>query len=53
MLLREPTFQVGSKELTWKGRQLTSLYDGEYITIDYGYNVEGIRTFKEVYDAGT
>ena len=44
---------IGEKELAWKGRQLTSLYDGEYITIDYGYNADGIRTFKEVYDADT
>ena len=32
---------------------MTSWYDGEYITIDYGYNADGIRTFKEVYDADT
>ena len=44
---------IGEKELAWEGRQLTSLYDGEYITIDYGYNADGIRTFKEVYDADT
>lgn len=44
---------IGEKELTWEGRQLTSWYDGEYITIDYGYNADGIRTFKEVYDADT
>ena len=42
---------IGEKELSWEGRQLTSWYDGEYITIDYGYNADGIRTFKEVYDA--
>ena len=44
---------IGKKELTWEGRQLASWYDGEDITIDYGYNADGIRTFKEVYDADT
>lgn len=44
---------IGEQELSWKGRQLTSWYDGEYITVDYGYNADGIRTFKEVYDDDT
>ena len=44
---------IGEQRLTWEGRQLTSWSDGEYITIDYGYNADGIRTFKEVYDADT
>lgn len=44
---------IGEQELSWEGRQLTSWYDGEYIAIDYGYNADGIRTFKEVYDADT
>ena len=44
---------IGEQDLTWEGRQLTSWSDGEYITIDYGYNADGIRTFKEVYGADT
>ena len=44
---------IGKKELTWEGRQLTSWYDGEYISIEFGYNSDGIRTFKEAYDAYT
>ena len=30
-----------------------SWYDGSNTTINYGYNAEGIRTYKEVYDAST
>ena len=44
---------IGEQDLTWEGRQLTSWYDGEYITITYGYNADGIRTYKEVYDDDT
>lgn len=44
---------IGEKELVWEGHQLSSLYDGEYITIDYGYNADGIRIFKDVYDDDT
>ncbi len=42
---------IGGERLTWEGRKLTSWYDGDAITIDYGYNADGIRTYKDVYDA--
>ncbi len=44
---------IGSNSLTWQGRQLKSWYDGSNTTINYGYNADGIRTYKEVYDAST
>ena len=42
---------IGAERLTWEGRELTSWHDGDAITIDYGYNADGIRTYKDVYDA--
>ena len=41
---------IGSKELTWQGRELQSYFDGDYITTTYSYNADGIRTRKEIYN---
>ncbi len=35
---------------TWNGRKLSSCYDGEYVTVSYGYNSDGIRVYKEIYN---
>ena len=44
---------IGANSLTWEGRQLTQWDNGIYVTVDYGYNADGIRTYKEVYDEDT
>ena len=42
---------MGDKELTWQGRELIS-YTDEGIFVSYGYNSDGIRTYKEVNRVG-
>ena len=34
-------------ELQWQGRELTEYYDGDFVYVNFGYNSEGIRTYKE------
>ena len=41
---------IGSKELTWQGRELQSYFDGDYTTTTYSYNADGIRTRKDIYN---
>jgi len=38
---------IGNKELSWLGRQLQSITDGDN-TIEYSYNGDGLRTSKTV-----
>ena len=33
-------------ELQWQGRELTEYYDGDFVYVNFGYNSEGIRTYK-------
>lgn len=42
--------EIGYLDLTWEGRRLTSIINDEWFTISYGYNADGIRTYKEYYD---
>ena len=42
---------IGDKELVWKGRELIS-YTDEGTTVSYGYNADGIRTYKEINNGG-
>ena len=41
---------IGYYSLTWKGRQLKTRYDGEYETLTFGYNADGVRVYKEEYE---
>lgn len=44
---------IGAQTLTWQGRRLTSWNDGEYITVNFGYNADSIRTYKEITDSSS
>jgi len=41
---------IGYAELTWQGRELTSYNDSESYELSFGYNADGIRTYKKVCD---
>ena len=45
--------KIGGYDLTWQGRELQSWSDDECTTIYYGYNADGIRTYKEILDDDT
>lgn len=40
-------------DLTWQGRQLSSITRDDSFTIEYGYDADGIRKYKEYYDWDT
>ena len=42
--------KFGYYDRTWQGRELQSWSDDETTTIYYGYNADGIRTYKEIVD---
>ena len=45
--------KIGGYDLTWQGRELQSWSDDECTTVYYGYNSDGIRTYKEILDDDT
>ena len=45
--------KIGYYDLTWQGRELQSWSDDESTTVYYGYNADGIRTYKEILDDDT